>query len=292
MKTRKLTIITLAFVLISTNLFAQNVSDTTFQFRNKSIFVKDSLDEVRVKVSEKGSIGYVPVYEGIFTNEQQIETYTVGTDFNINTPFGSLLGRDGDKPRMKTHWQGMGGGFSFLINSDLDYKPFASGEIILNPIEVSTTFVNQFALITGMGVIYRDYALRKNVKMGKIDGVAVFQKTPTDIYSRNSLTQIEFVSPLLFEWQPKSNLQYKFFLSAGVLFSYGSDRMGMLITKEKDEDLMGRGLDVRSFSMDILGQVGFGNVSLYARYTPYGIFQPKKGPKFTQFSFGIMAYFN
>jgi hypothetical protein len=68
--------------------------------------------------------------------------------------------------------------------------------------------------------------------------------------------------------------------------------MGMLITKEKDEDLMGRGLDVRSFSMDILGQVGFGNVSLYARYTPYGIFQPKKGPKFTQFSFGIMAYFN
>ena len=292
MKTRKLTFITLAFVLISTNLFAQDVSDTTFQFLNKSIFVKDSLDEVRVKVSKSGSISYVPVYEGIFTNEQQIETYTVGTDFNINTPFGSLLSRDGDKPRMKTHWQGMGAGFSFMINSDLAYKPFSSVEITINPLEISSTFVDQFALITGIGIVYRDYALKENLKMDKVDGVTTFQKMPTDIYSRNSLTQLEFVSPLLFEWQPKSNLKYKFFLSGGLFFSYGSDRMGMLVTREKDEDLMGRGLDVRLHGLDIFGQVGFGNFSLYAKYTPHGIFQPKKGPKFTQLSVGLMVYFN
>jgi hypothetical protein len=128
--------------------------------------------------------------------------------------------------------------------------------------------------------------------MEKVDGVTTFQKMPTDIYLRNSLTQLEFVSPLLFEWQPKSNLKYKFFLSAGVLFSYGSDRMGMLVTREKDEDLMGRGLDVRLHGLDILGQVGFGNFSLYAKYTPHGIFQPKKGPKFTQLSVGLMVYFH
>ena len=83
-------------MVISANLFAQEVSDTTFHFRNKNIFVKDSLDEVRVKVSQIDSIGYVSVYEGIFTPERNLETYTVGTDFNINTPFGPLLGKDGE----------------------------------------------------------------------------------------------------------------------------------------------------------------------------------------------------
>ena len=70
MKTRKLILITSSFVLISANLFAQEVSDTTFHFRNKNIFVKDSLNEVRVKVSQSDSIDYVPVYEGIFTPEE------------------------------------------------------------------------------------------------------------------------------------------------------------------------------------------------------------------------------
>ena len=87
---RKLTFVTFALVLISANVFAQEVSDTTFHYRDKAIQVKDSLDEVRVKVSKNDSIGYVPVYEGIFTLRKR-ETHTVGTDFNINTPFGPLL---------------------------------------------------------------------------------------------------------------------------------------------------------------------------------------------------------
>ncbi len=291
MKTRKSTFITFALVLISANLFAQEVADTTFHFRNKNIFVKDSLDEVRIKVSQIDSIDYVPVYEGIFTSERSLETYTVGTDFNINTPFGPLLGKDGEKPGMRTHWQGMGAGFSFMINSDLAYKPFSSGEIILNPLEISTTFIDEFALVTGIGFVYRDYALKGNLKMEKVDGVITFQKMPTDIYSRNSLTQIEFIAPLLFEWQPKLNYKHRLFLSGGVLFSYGSDRVGMHITREKDEDLMGRGFDVRTHNVDILGQIGFSSVSLYAKYTPYSIFQPQKGPKFTQLSVGLMVYF-
>jgi hypothetical protein len=290
MKTRKLTILTCVFVLISTNLFSQAISDTTFHYRDKTIQVKDSLDEVRVKVSKSDSFGYVPVYEGIFTNERQLETYTVGTVFNIDTPFGSLLGRD--RPGMQTHWQGMGAGLSFMMNTDLAYRPFASGEIILNPLEISSTFVDQFALVTGIGVVYRDYALEKNLTMEKVDGVVRFEKMHTDIYSLNSVRQIEFVVPLLFEWQPKSNLKHKFFLSCGALFSYGTDRAAMHVTREKDQDLMGRGLDVRLNNLDIFGQIGFGSVSLYAKYTPYGIFQSQKGPKFSQLSIGLMAYFN
>ncbi len=282
----------LAFLLISTNLFSQAVSDTTFHYRDKTIQVMDSLDEVRVKVSKNDSIGYVPVYEGIFAGEKEVETYTVGTDFNINTPFGSLLGRDGDKLRMRTHWQGMGAGFSFMMNTDLAYRPFMSGEIVLNPLEISSTFLDQFALITGIGVVYRDYALKKNLKMEKNNGLISFQKMETDIYSVNSLKQIEFICPLLFEWQPKLNLKHKLFLSGGVLFSYGADRAGMYVTREKDEDLIGRGIDVRIDNMDILGQVGFGDISLYVKYTPNSIFQPPKGPDFSQLSVGFMVYFN
>ena len=292
MKTRKLILITSSFVLISANLFAQEVSDTTFHFRNKNIFVKDSLNEVRVKVSQSDSIDYVPVYEGIFTPERSLETYTVGMDFNINTPFGPLLGKDGEKPRMRTHWQGVGAGFSFLINNDSDYRPFMSGEIMLNPLEFSTTFLNQFALVTGIGAVYRDYALRKNLELQQNNGVVSFQKMGRDMYEINSLRQFEFVASFLFEWQPKLNLKHRLFLSGGVLCSEIGDRAGMLVTKEKDEEYVLKALDVRQSNIDIFGQIGYGNFGLYVKYTPNSIFQPQKGPNFSQLSVGLMVCFN
>ena len=288
---RKLTFVTCILVLISANVLAQEVSDTTFHYRDKAIQVKDSLDEVRVKVSKNDSIGYVPVYEGIFTHEKSVETYTVGTDFNINTPFGSLLGRDGEKPRMRTHWQGVGAGLSFLMNSDLAYRPFMSGEITLNTLEISTTFLDQFGLVTGVGVVYRDYALPKNLEYQKNNGVVSFQKMGRDTYEINSLKQLELVISFLFEWQPKLNLKHRLFLSGGILCSDIGDRAGMLVTREKKEEYILKALDVRQSNIDIIGQIGYKDLGLYVKYTPNSIFQSQKGPDFSQFSAGLMVYF-
>ena len=291
MKTRKLTLITFAFVLISANLFSQVVSDTTFYYQDKAVQVKDSLDEVRVKVSKNDSTDYVPVYEGIFTDEKHVETYTVGTDFNINTPFGPLLGTDKLRPRMRTHWQGVGAGFSYMMNSDLAYRPFMSGEIVLNPLDFSIIFLDQFALVSGVGVVYRDYALRKNLELQQSNGVVSFQEMERDLYEINSLRQFEFVLSLLFEWQPKLNLKHRLFVSAGIVTS-DIDRAGMLVTKEKDGELTLKALDVRQSNIDIFGQIGYRNVGLYVKYTPNSIFQSKKGPEFSQLSVGLMVYFN
>ena len=292
MKTmRKLTFVTCILVLISANVFAQEVSDTTFHYRDKAIQVKDSLDEVRVKVSKNDSIGYVPVYEGIFTTEKSVETYTVGADFNINTPFGSLLGKDGEKPRMRTHWQGVGAGLSFLMNSDVAYRPFMSGEITLNTLEISTTFLDQFGLVTGVGVVYRDYALPKNLEYQKNNGVVSFQKMGRDTYEINSLKQLELVISFLFEWQPKLNLKQRLFLSGGINCSDIGDRAGMLVTREKKEEYILKALDVRQSNIDIIGQIGYKDLALYMKYTPKSIFQPQKGPNFSQLSVGVMVYY-
>jgi hypothetical protein len=292
MKTmKKTTFITLALVLISANLFAQAVSDTTFHYRDKTIQVKDSLDEVRVKVSKNGSIGYIPVYEGIFTHEKSVETYTVGMDFNINTPFGPLLGKDGEKPRMRTHWQGVGAGFSFLMNSDLAYRPFMSGEITLNALEISTTFLDRFGLVSGVGVVYRDYALPKNLELQQSNGVASFQEMGRDLYEINSLKQLELVFSLLFEWQPKLNLKHRLFLSGGILCSDIGDRAGMLVTKEKNGEYILKALNVRHNNIDVFGQIGYRDLGLYVKYSPNSIFQSQKGPNFSQLSVGLMVYF-
>jgi hypothetical protein len=292
MKTmKKTTFITLALVLISANLFAQAVSDTTFHYRDKTIQVKDSLDEVRVKVSKNGSIGYIPVYEGIFTHEKSVETYTVGMDFNINTPFGPLLGKDGEKPRMRTHWQGVGAGFSFLMNSDLAYRPFMSGEITLNALEISTTFLDRFGLVSGVVVVYRDYALPKNLELQQSNGVASFQEMGRDLYEINSLKQLELVFSLLFEWQPKLNLKHRLFLSGGILCSDIGDRAGMLVTKEKNGEYILKALNVRHNNIDVFGQIGYRDLGLYVKYSPNSIFQSQKGPNFSQLSVGLMVYF-
>ena len=166
-----------------------------------------------------------------------------------------------------------------------------SGEIMLNPLEISTTFLDQFALVTGVGVVYRDYALPKNLEFQKDNGVVSFQKMGTDRYAINSLRQFEFVASFLFEWQPKLNLKHRLFLSGGIICSDIGDRAGMLVTKEKGGEYVIKALDVRQNNIDIFGQIGYKDLALYMKYTPKSIFQPQKGPDFSQLSVGVMVYY-
>ncbi|HOD27165.1 MAG TPA: hypothetical protein PKO00_07300, partial [Bacteroidales bacterium] len=193
--------------------------------------------------------------------------------------------------RMRTHWQGVGAGFSFLMNSDLAYRPFMSGEITLNALEISTTFLDRFGLVSGVGVVYRDYALPKNLELQQSNGVASFQEMGRDLYEINSLKQLELVFSLLFEWQPKLNLKHRLFLSGGILCSDIGDRAGMLVTKEKNGEYILKALNVRHNNIDVFGQIGYRDLGLYVKYSPNSIFQSQKGPNFSQLSVGLMVYF-
>jgi len=51
------------------------------------------------------------------------------------------------------------------------------------------------------------------------------------------------------------------------------------------------GLNTAPLSLDFLGQIGFGTFNVYAKYSPFSIFQSEKGPNVRAVSLGVVLNF-
>jgi hypothetical protein len=100
----------------------------------------------------------------------------------------------------------------------------------------------------------------------------------------------------LIEWQPVINGKRNAFLSAGVvggvktfssyLIKY-KEESGKKTIKEKD-----RGLNTTPLSLDYMVQAGYGSWGVYAKYSPFSIFQSNKGPDVRAVSLGFILHFD
>mgnify|MGYP003591357485 CR=1 FL=1 len=63
------------------------VKDTTLFFNQKQIHVTDSVDQVKVQVYKTDTTEFKKIYEGIFTDGNSFEKYSVETQFGFDFPF-------------------------------------------------------------------------------------------------------------------------------------------------------------------------------------------------------------
>jgi hypothetical protein len=107
--------------------------------------------------------------------------------------------------------------------------------------------------------------------------------------SRLGITQITF--PLLLEWQNHDN---RSFLSAGAVGAFktaSSSRIEYYKERRgKGKELVDRGMTLRPVSLDLLAQVGTRSWGAFIRYSPFSIFEDKKGPGLYPLTFGIMLH--
>jgi len=305
---KKITYLVLLSITIGLPAFAADGtnSDTTFTYHDKLFNIEDSTGQVRIKVYDSAStndtIPLKQVYEGIYTDEKSYEKWTVMEELGFQIPF---IGKKKHNHDMEAHWAGIGYGLSsvtdgFLNLSSVDgfaLNSIKSHEFFFNFTEkIIPIFRNNLGITTGMGFDWRNYHFDNNVHLTKTDGVVSTTPAPEGItYKYSRLRTVYFTIPLMLEWQPTFGNNHSTFLAAGAI---GGIRT-LASSKIKYEDsegsnikkVEGRGMNVAPLSLDYVAMGGIDDISIYAKYSPFGIFQLDKGPDVKAISIGVVLGF-
>lgn len=279
---------------------AQN--DTVISFNKKVIHLEDSIGQVKVKVFDKDSMSYKPVYEGIFTDGKSYEKYTVIEEIGLQLPFLNKS-HSHKKYSMEPHWAGIGWGFANISDQNrinnvagISIKSESSNEFFINLIEkILPIYRNNLGLTTGVGFDWHNYFLDMNMRLTEVDGVTGVYDAPTGVnYKYSKLRTFHITVPLMLEWQPAFGKNHDFFISAGAIGGVNT----FTSYKVKYQDAAGktinegeRGLNAAPLSLDFCAQIGYGSFSVFAKYSPFGIFQSEKGPDVRAVSLGLMLNF-
>jgi len=283
----------------------QSVKDTIFQFNSKVIHVQDSIGQVKIKVFDNDSLAYKPVYEGIFSEGKSYEKWTVMEELGIQLPFLTTKNRNHHKYSMTPHWAGIGWGFANITDQNykinningLSLKSESSNEFFINLIEkILPLYRNNLGITTGLGFDWHNYYLDRNQHLVEINDKTDVYDAPDGIkYEYSRLRTFHITVPVLLEWQPTLGRNRNFFLSAGVIGGVNTfasykvkyiDANGNKVTANES-----RGLNTAPLSLDMYGQIGYGSFNVYAKYSPFSIFQSEKGPDVRAVSIGMVLNF-
>ena len=279
-------------------------SDTVVHFKKKIVHIQDSTGQVRVKVLSEDSVPYNKVYEGVFSDGKTYEKYTVVEEIGLDIPIlNKMINKKKKKSyEMEPHWAGIGWGFAnvadanFNINDidGLSLKSQSSSEFYLNLFEKIMPVVgNCFGVTTGLGMGWHSYHLAGNKHLYDNKGVTVIEETNYK-YDFNRLRTFQFTVPLLLEWQPTFQNDHKTYVSVGAIgcintySSYKEEYIGSDGGKIKTAT---KGMNVVPVSVDFMAQIGHGSFGLYAKYSPFSIFEGGKGPNVRGVSLGATLNF-
>jgi hypothetical protein len=203
---------------------------------------------------------------------------------------------------MEPHWAGIGWGFAnvadanFNINDidGLSLRSQSSSEFYLNLFEKIMPVVgNCFGVTTGLGMGWHNYHLAGSKHLYDNKGVTVIEETNYK-YDFNRLRTFQFTVPLLLEWQPTFQNDHKTYVSVGAIgcintySSYKEEYIGSDGGKIKTAT---KGMNVVPVSVDFMAQIGHGSFGLYAKYSPFSIFEGGKGPNVRGVSLGATLNF-
>ncbi len=283
-----------------------NQNDTTFHFNKKIIHVQDSIGQVKVKVfdaTNKDSIPYKVVYEGQFAEEKTFEKWTVVEEIGLQIPF---LGKSNERHqgKMEPHWAGIGWGFANISNSSfkinnidgVSLKSGSSSAFFVNLIEkILPIYKNKLGITTGLGFNWRTYSLDYNTHFVNNNGLTAVYDAPVGVkYEYSKLKTAHITLPVLLEWQP-GGLDDDFFVSVGIICAVKTYSVSKIKFKNESGDMIKRvedkGLNVSPLSLDYYAQIGYGSFNVFAKYSPFSIFESGKGPDVRAISLGLLLNF-
>ena len=281
-------------------------NDTTIHFNKKVIQIEDSIGQIKVKVYDNDSTPFKPIYEGIFSDGKSYEKWTVMEAIGIQLPFLNKKNEEHHRNySMKPHWAGIGWGFvnisdkNYKLNNinDVSLKSESSNEFFINLIQkILPIYRNNIGLTSGLGFDWHNYFLDMNTHLVDENGITTLENAPAGInYEYSRLRTFQITVPLLLEWQPTFGKNRKFYMAAGVIG--GVNTFASYRVKYKDangnmvENMEGKGMNIAPLSLDYMGQIGYGSWTIYAKYSPFGIFQSAKGPDVRAVSLGAKLNF-
>ncbi|VBB44710.1 conserved exported hypothetical protein [uncultured Paludibacter sp.] len=300
---KKVLILTTALIisLITFVSQAQEKKDTTVVFNEKKIFIQDSIGQMKVQIMDKDSNEYKKVYEGIFTDDKTFERFNVIEEIGFNVPFLKKK----KKGTMEPHWAGFGFGKLTLADSKMNIGETGgvpldkgkSSEIMFNIMEgILPVFNHTFGITSGFGLDWRNFHLENNSHFLEEDNVTGVYPAPAGVdYTYSRLRTLHLTIPLLLEWQPMFGNNHKFYVSGGVVGGWNVKSTYRIKYKSAEGDKINKveshGLNTNPLTLDIMAQIGYSDISVYAKYSPVGVFQKDKGPEINAASLGLIIHF-
>jgi hypothetical protein len=287
------------------------LSDTTFQYQNKTIELTDDNGQVDVKVFETSQTGdtveYKSVYEGVFSDEKSFEKYTVLEDLGIQLP--SLMKKNKRHVgKMEPHWSGFSFGFCNVVDDNNKIAAFdetgtkinadVSYEWALNLSEfIVPVYKDVFGFSTGFGLSWRNYYLEDDMYLKEVDNYIVTYPAPVGVnYKSSRLRTLHITLPVFLEWQPHFGNDHNIFFTAGVvggLKTFANYKTVYLNSNgDKVKNTTAEGLNLPPLTLDYMVQAGYKDFSLFAKYSPMNFFREGEGPHMHTASIGFILHMN
>lgn len=300
MKTR-IMILACLLTIPASRVAAQQQTDpepkATVQTQGDSIIIRKGKGDMRIKVYEEqledGEKKEVQIYEGVYLEKVDADKRT----FLDALPFIPKKKRHNS---YEPHCSGLFIGysrladdfFSFGTSDKIGLDLSKSWEFGFNILSVYHNFKKNphWGINLGVNWGYRSFNIDGNHALLKENGTSVFTAGNEDIsYSKSRLRHFFFRAPILMEWQQRVG-RNKVFFNAGPEFEIRHGVKSFSHINGGKKETVGKGMYVQPVGINLLTQVGYGNIGVYLRYSTYGLFQKDKGPKVSPYSFGVAWY--
>jgi len=277
--------------------------DTTIRFNNKIIEIRDSVDQVNVKVLKtdgSDTTAFKTVFEGLYSDNQSYEKWSVVEELGLQIPFVTNKQKT-TKHRydMQSHLAGFGWGFITMTDgvninnvSGVQLDLNRSYEFNYNMIEHITPILFRcLGISSGVGFSWRHYYLDHNTYFKEESDLVSVATGAANNYKYSRLSNWYLTVPVMLELQMFKSSKYKPYLAAGVVgdvrLTTSSNTKYVNPTGSTIHTTQ-RGMNVLPLSLDYMAQAGMGKVSIYAKYSPVGIFETGKGPDVQHASIGFI----
>jgi hypothetical protein len=285
--------------IFAVQLMAQDDSTKIKVFDKNIVTVVDDGKGTQVKVGNDNGIEVVTDDWGDTTKVRiGSRTFKVVDDYN-----GTHI-RVEREPRDKkwtghfnAHWAGLEWGVNILQKTD--YSLYDSDQFMdLNhgkSITLNLNFAewafkneaNNFALVTGFGFSFMDFAFDNPITIEKYNGKIVPININPNGLKKSKLNITYLTAPLILELKTPLRLDGKrVYLGAGIIgglnigshtkYKYKQDKF-----KDKSNYY------INQFKCDITGRIGFGDFCIFANYSMTPLFKENKGPEMYPLTVGF-----
>lgn len=194
------------------------------------------------------------------------------------------------------HWTGMGvalANFDGMSNVNAGLAISTSYSFIINPIDYRIPISSHWLLVSGMGLDFSRYHFKGNVGLTVVDGITKFVESADETYKSSKLITYYITVPLLLEYQTKLSNR-TFYISGGMvgyIKYYSKSQIDVKVVGGVEARNLGRDLNILPVNGRLMFQTGISDISFYAYYSPFSLFENGKGPDLKPIGVGIILDF-
>lgn len=312
---KKLSLLLIFFVSV---LILNAQSDTTIIYNGNKIIITEDQDNVTVFVEkiqpDSTLFDLNPPYiideysQDLFPEDslnKPKDSYLFGNRF-FTPDFTEKVHKNFKRRKYRAHVTGFFIGFSNLATQDLQIGNVADAALKLNSYELGWTMFHKdfrlskrsrnygLILSAGLGFRYNHLNADNNSSFIPINGYVTQVQAPDSVKFNKSHLSVWYLNiPVVLEWQKKRGCS-NFFIQAGVEGGIKlSGRSKSSYSPEDDIVVMEKRskLDINPLTLDAKLQVGFNNISIYARYGLINFYRTGRGATVIPVSAGINLHF-